>query len=236
MRNFRTRTTVVAGTALLAALSLTACQGDGKAAVGSSSPSTSTTGGPGTTPPSTPAADQPASGGATASSTGGGTGGTGTGGTTGGGASKGGDSGDAVTAACGDRVKITYSKVSRPINHGLLTVTNTGSRACNAYYAPLLRFDEAQSATAINDDSRPQAGVTLLPGESAYASIMLSSADGSGTNGSTAKKLAVSFAPRDGGGSTDAAPAEITLPAGTYIDTTTSVTYWQRSMNDALTW
>ncbi len=234
MRNIRTRTSAVAATALLAALSLTACQGDGKAAVGS--PSASTTGGQDSAAaPSTPAAGQPA------------------------GRRRHGvrhqrrygrhrrqerrqqrEQGRrhrrAVTTPCGDRVKVTYSKVSRPINHGLLTLTNTGSKACNAYHAPLLRFDEAQAATAINDDSRPQAVVTLLPGESAYASIMLSSADGSGTNGSTAKKLAVSFAPRDGGGSTDAAPAGITLPAGTYIDTTTSVTYWQSSMEDALTW
>ncbi|WNO73100.1 DUF4232 domain-containing protein [Streptomyces sp. AM8-1-1] len=234
MRNIRTRTSAVAATALLAALSLTACQGDGNAAVGS--PSASTTGGQDSAAaPSAPAAGKPADGGDTASGTSGGKGGTG-GKSAGSSASKGGDTGSAVTTPCGDRVKVTYSKVSRPINHGLLTLTNTGSKACNAYHAPLLRFDEAQAATAINDDSRPQAVVTLLPGESAYASIMLSSADGSGTNGSTAKQLAVSFAPRDGGGSTDAAPAGVTLPAGTYIDTTTSVTYWQSSMEDALTW
>ncbi|MFF7206478.1 DUF4232 domain-containing protein [Streptomyces sp. NPDC008141] len=233
MRNIRTRTSAVAATALLAALSLTACQGDGNAAVGS--PSASTTGGQDSAAaPSAPASGKPADG-DTASGTSGGKGGTG-GKSAGSSASKGGDTGSAVTTPCGDRVKVTYSKVSRPINHGLLTLTNTGSKACNAYHAPLLRFDEAQAATGINDDSRPQAVVTLLPGESAYASIMLSSADGSGTNGSTAKKLAVSFAPRDGGGSTDAAPAGITLPAGTYIDTTTSVTYWQSSMEDALTW
>lgn len=159
MRNIRTRTSAVAATALLAALSLTACQGEGKAAVGS--PSASTTGGQDSAAASsTPAAGKPADGGDTASGTSGGTGGTG-GKNAGSSASKGGDTGSAVTTPCGDRVKVTYSKVSRPINHGLLTLTNTGSKACNAYHAPLLRFDEAQAATAINDHSRPQAVVTL---------------------------------------------------------------------------
>ncbi len=65
---------------------------------------------------------------------------------------------------------------------------------------------------------------------------MLSAADGSGQNGRTAGRLAVSFSPRSGSGSTDAAPAKITLPAGTHTDSTTSVTYWQSSMDDAIMW
>jgi hypothetical protein len=44
----------------------------------------------------------------------------------------------------------------------------------------------------------------------------------------------VSFAPRSGSGSTDAAPAVISLPADTYTDTTTTVSHWQSSMDDAL--
>ncbi|MGW7359717.1 DUF4232 domain-containing protein [Streptomyces sp. NPDC054802] len=76
----------------------------------------------------------------------------------------------------------------------------------------------AHAPTAVNADSRPQAVVTVAPGESAYASVMLSAADGSGSHGRTVTKLAVSFAPRSGSGSTDAAPAVISLPAGTYTD------------------
>jgi hypothetical protein len=50
----------------------------------------------------------------------------------------------------------------------------------------------------------------------------------------SAARLAVSFAPRSGSGSTDAAPAVISLPADTYTDTTTTVSHWQSSMDDAL--
>lgn len=51
----------------------------------------------------------------------------------------------------------------------LLTVTNTGSTACNAYYYPFLRFGEAQSTPPVIEESKPQAVVTVLPGESAYS-------------------------------------------------------------------
>ncbi|UYQ63668.1 hypothetical protein [Streptomyces peucetius] len=44
----------------------------------------------------------------------------------------------------------------------------------------------------------------------------------------------MSFAPRGGSGSTDAAPAVVRLPADTYIDSTTTVSHWQNSMDDAL--
>ncbi|MFJ4870421.1 DUF4232 domain-containing protein [Streptomyces sp. NPDC088757] len=130
-------------------------------------------------------------------------------------------------------VRVVYSPVSRPLNHALLTVTNTGRTACNAYYAPVLRLDDGQAAVAVDQDSKPQAVVTLFPGESAYAAMILSAADGSGQHGRTSKKLTVWFAPRDNVGSTGG-PAVLKLPAGTYTDSTTRVTYWQTSMEHAL--
>ncbi|MFF6836852.1 DUF4232 domain-containing protein [Streptomyces sp. NPDC012438] len=130
-------------------------------------------------------------------------------------------------------VRVVYSPVSRPLNHALLTVTNTGRTACNAYYAPVLRLDDGQAAVAVEQASKPQAVVTLFPGESAYAAVILSAADGSGQHGRTSKKLTVWFAPRDNTGSAGG-PAVLKLPAGTYTDSTTRVTYWQSSMEDAL--
>jgi hypothetical protein len=246
MRTNLIRSTAVAATALIAALSLTACQSDDGARDEGAAPSTSAPAAqkpapdPTATPASDPAAsanppaDKPAGNGNGKGSSGGTSGGTG--GTGGAAASSGGGTEDAgpVMTACGADVKVTYSTVRRPINHALLTMTNTGSEPCNAYHAPLLRFDDGQAATAVNSGSRPQAVVTIAPGESAYASIMLAAADGSGTDGRTAAKLAVSFAPRSGSGSTDAAPAVISLPADTYTDTSTNVTYWQSTMDDAL--
>ncbi|MFF8288504.1 DUF4232 domain-containing protein [Streptomyces sp. NPDC016309] len=239
MRTFRTRTTAAAATALLAALSLTACQNDGPTATpapaSSAAPATATPdrpagGGTAGTPTAHPTgtAPDPARSPAKSPGKGSSTGGQQGAGTTG-------PSGDApVTEPCGTAVKVTYTPVSRPLNHALLTLTNTGSRPCDAYHAPLLRFDDGQSVTTVNEGSKPQAVVTLAPGKSAYASITLAAADGSGAEGRTAHELKVHFAPRSGEGSTDAAPAVIALPSGTYTDSSTNVTYWQHSMDDAL--
>ncbi|MGA5555992.1 DUF4232 domain-containing protein [Streptomyces lavendulocolor] len=247
MRTFRTRTTTAAVTAVLAALSLTACQNDD--ASGAAGPSAPASAAPATTAPAPGgsaaggASRTPATGGATgATGTSGGTTatppadgpGAGKGSTTGGAATKAPSEGAPVTEPCGADVKVTYTPVSRPLNHGLLTLTNTGSQPCAAYHAPLLRFDDGQAATPVNDSSRPQAVVTLSPGAAAYASITLAAADGSGSDGGTVRKLAVHFAPRSGEGSTDADPAVIALPSGTYTDTSATVTHWQSSMDDAL--
>ncbi|MGW6899298.1 DUF4232 domain-containing protein [Streptomyces sp. NPDC054919] len=125
--------------------------------------------------------------------------------------------------------------MSRPINHLLLTMTNTGSRACNAYHAPKLRFDDAQAVFPILDDSRPQAVVTLAPGRSAYAAILLTG-DVETNDQYKGTHLAVHFSAKDPSGSTGTAPDELTLPADTYWDDKGFVTYWQSDMADALTY
>ncbi|WP_329153524.1 DUF4232 domain-containing protein [Streptomyces sp. NBC_01456] len=135
-------------------------------------------------------------------------------------------------ACTGDNVTAVITKVPRPLNHLLLTITNKGSRSCNAYFAPSLRFDDEQSATQVNEDSKPQAVATVAPGRSVYASVLLSSAAG-GTHGRTARKLTVYFTPRSGSGSTGA-PVTLSLPTGTHKDDNASVTYWQNSAADAL--
>ena len=118
----------------------------------------------------------------------------------------------------------------------LLTVTNTGSRTCFLYGYPALRFTGAQAVPPVIEDSQPQAVVTLEPGESGYASVNLSAADGSGSNGHTVKSLTVYFYGRSGNGNVGAA-AHPPLPAkGLYIDDSLKTTYWQQSMDDALTW
>ncbi|MFD9870614.1 DUF4232 domain-containing protein [Streptomyces niveus] len=138
----------------------------------------------------------------------------------------------ARTTCTGSNTKVTVTDVARPINHLLVTATNTGNRNCDAYYAPLLGFDDAQSVTRINEDSRPQAVVTLAPGESAYASIALG---GDGSPDIAAYRLGVHFAGRDNQGSVGSA-ANLTLPEGTMISDSTSVSYWQSTMADALVW
>ncbi|MET9417052.1 DUF4232 domain-containing protein [Streptomyces klenkii] len=129
--------------------------------------------------------------------------------------------------------KTTVRNVPRPINHQLLTVTNTSSKPCFAYGAPHLAFDAAQHVVPVVDDSIPQAVVTLEPGRSAYAGINLSAADGSGTDGRYASVLRVSF---DEGDGTESRARTVKLPKGTWADSKAAVTYWQSEVDLALMW
>ncbi|MFE7841759.1 DUF4232 domain-containing protein [Streptomyces sp. NPDC057474] len=232
----------------LAALALTACDnGMGTRDEGSAGGSTSTsqtTGTSGTTTGgSTTDKASSKTGTGTGTSTSGGTGtGTGTSGGTGSDAGKNSpnagtkdpsDPANRVTCN-GSNTTVTAQPVSRPINHMLITVKNTGSKFCDLYYNPTVRFGEAQSAPRVIEESQPQAVVTLAPGESGYAGVLLSSADGSGGEGLTEKKVVIYFQGRQPG-SDAGSPASPALPAkGVYVDNSVAVTYWQSSVEDAL--
>ncbi|MFH9176010.1 DUF4232 domain-containing protein [Streptomyces albogriseolus] len=151
------------------------------------------------------------------------------------GTSGGSDDAPATFNPCnGANTSVTAAPVSRPVNHMLITVKNTGAKNCDLTYYPVLRFDEMQWVPQPVEDSKPQAVVTLAPGESAYAGVLLSAADGSGSGGTTGKKLTVGFQARTP--NSDGGPAAIpSLPAkGVYYDSSLTVTYWQSSMDDAL--
>lgn len=128
------------------------------------------------------------------------------------------------------------SAVARPINHVLLTVTNTGSAPCSVYYFPFLRFtQDQQSTTQVYQESKPQAVVTIAPGQSAYAGITTSSADGSGKNGQVLKSVEVSLATRDNSGSMDGV-LKVALPANTFVDDAAHVTFWESDPDSAINW
>ncbi|MFF4030877.1 DUF4232 domain-containing protein [Streptomyces sviceus] len=239
----RTRLLAAAATTVLAALSLTACnngtgaQDEGRAAGPSPSGTASHS------PAPSAATDQSPSTDSTGSSTGTGSAGAGAG-STGGSATSArrtavskapSSSGGPVTCE-GSTVRTVAAPLTRPVNHMLLTVTNTGSKSCYLYGYPLVRFGEAQAVPPVIEASQPQAVVTLGPGESGYASVNLAATDGSGANGYTAKTLTVYFQGRSGNGSVGKG-AHPSLPAqGTYVDDALKVTYWQQSMDDAVTW
>ncbi|WP_031111461.1 DUF4232 domain-containing protein [Streptomyces sp. NRRL S-146] len=143
----------------------------------------------------------------------------------------------ATRVSCnGSNTTVTAQPVRRPLNHMLLTVKNTGSKMCDLTYYPVLRFDEMQWVPRPIKDSKPQAVTTLAPGESGYAGVSLSAADGSGEWGTTSHKLTVGFQGRTP--NSDGGPSALpTLPAkGVYYDSTLTVTYWLRDMDDALTY
>ncbi|CAL9301823.1 MULTISPECIES: DUF4232 domain-containing protein [unclassified Streptomyces] len=252
MRTFRTRTTTAAATALLAALSLTACQ-NGGSDTGAAAPGATSTAAPAPAGAATPvgaarpgtSGDQAGTAATPAGGTGkGSTGGNGSTGKDGAGSAKpkpaspaagGGTSDPASFTTCTSaNTKVTVSRPSRPINHLLITATNTGTRTCLAYAAPLLRFDDEQSTPRLVESSRPQAVVTLAPGESAYAGVILSGERApEEANGRVTERLSVLFNSRDESGSVGA-PTTVTLPADTYKTDDAAVTYWQDDLADAL--
>jgi hypothetical protein len=232
-----------AATVALAALCLTACEdGTGTVDEGASSVGAATTTSVGTGGQDKQSSGQSASashgshnsGGSHDSSGSGGskgsTGSTGSTGSAGTGSSSGSSGTQASTrlAKCGvTTVKVTATEVTRPINHLLLTATNSGSKACLLPTYPAARFGEAQSVPPVIEDSKPQSTVVLNPGESGYAGVLLSSGDGSGDNGYTAHSLTIPF--------DDGSVVTASLPSGgVYVDDTLSVTYWQSDMDQAL--
>ncbi|MEV6618106.1 DUF4232 domain-containing protein [Streptomyces sp. NPDC051051] len=248
MRIRRTSRRLVPAVAALAALSLTACEnGTGTEDEGASAPASSVTAQPrGTDKPTTGSDTGTGTGTGTDTSTGSGSGSAakpagGTSAKPGAGAGTATDDKDPNApenrVLCnGSNTKVTAQPVPRPLNHMLITVTNTGSKVCDLTYYPVLRFDEMQWAPAAAEATKPQAVTTLSPGESGYAGVLLSAADGSGDGGTTAKKLTVAFqgrTPNSNGGASATPP----LPAeGVYYDSSLTVTYWQQSMDDALAW
>ncbi|MFJ7903575.1 DUF4232 domain-containing protein [Streptomyces sp. NPDC096198] len=241
MRTFRTahsRTVLLAVTALVGTLALTACQdGTGTKDEGRASAPAATT-----TTQASDAASAAGSGSSAAQGTGtashsGTTSGKGSSGHSSGSASGAGGTTSTTPVLCnGANTSIKAELVSRPVDHMLLTVTNTGSRTCDLTYYPTLRFDEMQWAPGAFEESKPQAVLTLAPGQSGYAGVRLSAADGSGENGTTGHRLSVLFqgrTPRSDGGPT----ATVKLPAkGVYYDSKLTATYWQAGATDALTW
>lgn len=241
LRTSRARLAAAAATAVLAALSLTACS-DGTGVHDEGAATNTSTGSSSTAVASNAGTNSTGSTGSSASA-----GSTGTSASSGGKSADGGRtatrtsvpkapaSGSAVTCE-GSNTRTVAAPLTRPVNHMLLTVTNTGSRACYLYYYPAVRFGDAQAVPPVIKESQPQAVVTLQPGESGYASVSLSATDGSGAHGHTVKSLAVYFQGRSGSGSVGAA-AHPSLPAkGVYVDDSLKVTYWQQSMDDALNW
>ncbi|MFG2723054.1 DUF4232 domain-containing protein [Streptomyces sp. NPDC048416] len=243
------RIAAAATSTLVAALALTACGGDDSDASAAvekpSAPSAVST-------PATGGAPTPASGGSKGSGTGTGsgksagsastqhTGGSGSGGaanSAGKSGKKPAPAGGSSDASCtGANVKLTATPVSRPINHILLTVTNTGSTLCNAYYAPSVAFfDDQQSPIAVDKDTTPQAVVSLSPGASAYAMVRTQGED-DGSEPQNSTHVSVYFQNRDDNGSTGSAAHASLAKSVAVVNSQAMVTYWQSDLSAIDAW
>ncbi|MEW2575108.1 DUF4232 domain-containing protein [Streptomyces syringium] len=127
-----------------------------------------------------------------------------------------------------DNTRITAAPLSRPLNHMLLTITNTGSKMCDLAGYPIVKFEGAQSVPPVMEATKPQAVTSLAPGKQGYAAVILSAGDGSGGEGRTAQSLEIGFQGSD-------KMAEAALQAkGVHIDDSLRVSYWVTTVEDAL--
>ncbi|MFD5212697.1 DUF4232 domain-containing protein [Streptomyces anulatus] len=231
MRTNRIRTIAVAATALAAALSLTACGGEDKAmgtkpagAVDTATPAA--TGTDDKAQSDAPKAGEPET--QTVPAEGKHAGGNGNGKKPETAPNE--KAAPSIPACTPKNSTVKVSSVSRPINHLLLTVTNTGSTDCAAYYAPFLRFDDAQAVYPVLDDSKPQAVVTLSPGQEAYAGISLLGEPGQ-NEPVKSDNLGVIMVDKN---NESKGESTLKLPAETYTDSLGFVTYWQSDVENAL--
>ncbi|MFI9205720.1 DUF4232 domain-containing protein [Streptomyces sp. NPDC053048] len=143
------------------------------------------------------------------------------------------DKGDAC--APGD-VKLEVRAVKSPVNHVLLVATNTSESTCFAYGFPFLRFDQDQATAVVVEESKPQDRIGLKPGKSAYAGVRTSAADGSGGKGRDAQRISVTFqTPK--GDPIEGDPAQAAAPGGKlHIDDSARTTYWLYDEATALEW
>lgn len=256
------RTAAAATTTLVAALALTACGGGSGAgdAKAGDKPAASSAAAPSSGDSQAPAATDSA--GATAEDSGWGSGtGTGTGksgsGSSGAGSSGAGSGRHAATPAKADgkpakkpssgggivdtpctgaNVKLTATPVTRPINHILLTVTNTGKTLCNAYTAPSISFSkDAQSPIQIDRSTIPQAVVTLSPGASAYAMVRTLGEDDGG-KAYKADHVTVYFHGRSGNESTGPSAYAALSKSVAVVDSQAMATYWQSDLSTIDSW
>ncbi|MEV5944304.1 DUF4232 domain-containing protein [Streptomyces sp. NPDC051994] len=238
------RIAAAATTTLVAALALTACGSGSDDAKAGDKPSASSTATPTTGDGQAPAAGD-AAGDAAQGSKGAGSGsGSGSGKhagspakSTGKTAKKPSSGGGGTDTPCtGATVKLTATPVSRPVNHILLTVTNTGKTMCNAYDAPAVSFSTAQqSPIAVDKETIPQAVVSLAPGASAYAMVRTLGED-DGSESYNTSHVTVYFVGEAGMESTGPA-AKSTLPKSVaVVDSQARVTYWQSDLSAIDAW
>ncbi|MEU7661121.1 DUF4232 domain-containing protein [Streptomyces lincolnensis] len=134
-------------------------------------------------------------------------------------------------------LRFAIKKVKNPVDHVLITATNTGTKACHLYSYPALRISEnSQAVTARIGESQPQTVVTLDRGATGYAGLITASADRNSETKVTTPAIGVSlFGPDEG---PTGSGVDVPVPGGSlYVEEDNAqVTYWQDNPNDALAW
>ncbi|MGP3945656.1 DUF4232 domain-containing protein [Streptomyces sp. 6N106] len=129
-----------------------------------------------------------------------------------------------------DTMSVSVTSVPRPANHLLLEITNQSGVTCRLIGSPMVRFDDGRAAVPQDENTRPQAVVTLPPGESGYAGLTTSAAGAPAADGRKATGLTVSLPGEDSRRAVDLPGDSVEVEDGT------AVGYWQSDASDALLW
>ena len=131
-------------------------------------------------------------------------------------------------------LKLTIEPLREPINHVMISGEEHLAAAVPSEQVPAAAHLQAQQ-TPIQaaGATKPAIAMVLQPGASAYAGVMTSAADGSGTNGKNVPAMLLQLQPSAGGGGVGR-PASVAMPPGSqYIDSAAVVTYWESDVQSA---
>jgi hypothetical protein len=123
-----------------------------------------------------------------------------------------------------------------PINHVMISATNTSKLPCHLNKFPSLRTFQSQTIIIrAAADTKPASVILLAPGATAYAGVMTNSADGSGTNGRQVSALSVELQSSGAEGGGVGRPVSVPMPASAnYVDSSATVTYWESDLQSAI--
>ncbi|RFU87108.1 DUF4232 domain-containing protein [Streptomyces triticagri] len=131
---------------------------------------------------------------------------------------------------------LSVAPAPRPVNHQLITLTNTGERSCTVLIHPTVSFGPDLDGTArgLTDGSHPTR-FTVGPGDSVYAGLQTSPADQQDDGRPHAQYIAVDLVKsvNDDGSTTDFGKPRSLAVDDLFIYEPT-VTPWQPTVEDAL--
>ncbi|RII11301.1 hypothetical protein DSC45_28855 [Streptomyces sp. YIM 130001] len=131
---------------------------------------------------------------------------------------------------------LSIAPAPRPVNHQLITLTNTGERSCTVLIHPTVSFGPDLDGTAqgLTDGSHPTK-FTVKPGDSVYAGLRTSPADQQDDGRPNADHVAVDLVKSVG---SDGSTTDFGKPRRLAVDDLfiyePTVTPWQPTAEDAL--
>ncbi|MWA12407.1 DUF4232 domain-containing protein [Streptomyces sp. BA2] len=138
-------------------------------------------------------------------------------------------SGDACTPTAA-KIELEDTAGTAPLV--LLKITNNGGKTCSVFGAPFVSDPAAGKNLPVAENTRPQSVVRVEPAKSAYAAISLAGIDAEKTH--RAKTLGVTLATKDGKGTDGRVTVNSPGAAGLLLNADSQVTYWQNTLEDAM--